>query len=113
MRRTTAFILFSIGALGVLVYVGKEAGVNTPELPDLKMPDIELSDVMESLSKQTGQSKGKDVTTYKWQDNSGQSHYGGTPPEGVNAIPVTVNTNQNVVPSFTPKAESGEDTKEE
>ena len=113
MRPTTAFILFSIGALGVLTYIGKEVGVKAPALPDLKMPDIELSDAMKSLSQQTGQNDGKDVTAYKWQDSNGQWHYGGTPPEGANAIPVTVNTNQNVVPGFASKAEHSEDTKEE
>lgn len=52
-----------------------------------------------------------DQTFYKWQDNSGQWSYGDTPPPGVKAVPVTVNTQANVIQSVAvPKDAAEPDT---
>lgn len=66
--------------------------------PSLGLPNLELPD----MSVLTDLAKGpppKPVPAYKWQDDTGQWHLSGKPPEGIPAMPVDLGP-PNIMPNF-------------
>ena len=94
MRPTTLFLIFMIGALGFLFFIGKQMGVKPPELPRLSLPNA-----VTSLTQESDDPAGAGSGIYKWRDDSGAWHYGDQPPEGVNAQTVDIDPNRNVLAS--------------
>ncbi len=120
MRSTTLFIIFAVGALGFLAYVGKQMGIKTPSMPSLNMPNIQMPNAMNSLlrkeAKEGEEQSSTNVTAYKWQDAEGQWHYGNQAPAGAKASAIMLNTDQNVIaahkikPPVTPETSAAEET---
>ena len=94
MRPTTLFLIFMIGALGFLFFIGKQMGVKPPKLPELSLPKA-----VTSLTQERDQDSKANGGIYKWRDESGAWHYGDQPPEGVHAQTVDVDPNRNVLAS--------------
>ncbi len=98
MRPTTLFIIFAIGALGALAYLGKQSGVEMPsvEIPDIKIPDIELPKLIKNRPPPP-------TTVYKWQDEKGEWHYSSeAPPQQPGVEQIQLNTEQALIPGMLP-----------
>ena len=85
MRPTTIFIIFTIGALGSLYYIGTKMGVPAPKMPELKLPQV-----VTDMTKEKDENGQPVSGFYKWQDDAGNWHYGDRPPQGTVAQPVDV-----------------------
>lgn len=88
------FIIFIIGLLGLAMatpYIMQQTGV----VPS--MEGTAASGVLSSFSPDVLSTNDTRQTFYKWQDANGAWHFGDTPPQGVNAFEVSVDTAANVL----------------
>ncbi len=101
MRPTTLFVIFMIGALAFLFFMGKQMGIKAPEMPELKIPTA-LKEI--TAAKNEAGEPIIDTGVYKWKDSDGRWHYGDNPPEHTKTQIVDVDPNRNII-AGSPKKE--------
>ena len=93
MKLVIILVLFSIGAVAALSFLGQQMGIDPIKVEAPKLPSFNLP--------QSGSSSG----VYKWQDSEGQWHFGDAPPDNAGMLQqVNINTEQNVVRAFKTQA---------
>lgn len=90
MRLIKFITLLALILGGAWYFWGEEADIDPQLLDKIKLPDS-LADKIKI--KESAENE-KDAAVYKWQDKHGNWHYGDQPPQGTDAIPVTVFANQ-------------------
>lgn len=93
MKLVIILVLFSIGAVAALGFLGQQMGIDPIKVEAPKLPSFNLPQ-----SSSTGE-------VYKWQDSEGQWHFGDAPPDNAGMLQqVNINTEQNVIRAFETKA---------
>lgn len=84
------------------------------KLPDLKFPDINMTEIPEDpvTQQKTVSDDVESALVYKWRDSDGHTHYtSDPPPQGVQSEMLSLRPGTNVVPTIKPPQPSKQVTK--